>query len=430
MRPLPHIAAALGLCLAGAAGQQPSRAHQVLVRMPGTDPASRIVDVDPQSGAVALRGRFDGDTLPPLAIALDPYDGDTLVAVDTGAGSSRIVRVAGDPSGGTQVLAEVPGTVVDLVVQGDSLAIAVDDLEGGVFRMGRRGGEATRVFAHANVTAIAGFALDQTAMLVAWSGRPTTSVNDTSIAMIDGVSGAFLYGPVQLPNPGNREITGIVDLPTGVSCELVSWSDGRFATVLGGGVIVSTLNLVPQPPPGGAVAMRLLNDGTLGGFVLGGAAMPFLYAVDVFGGTATLRSAPLPGTPVDFAYGLTLAAHTEMFGSPCGAPALTAQVTGSPQPGNTVTFQAGGAMPGSALFLCAGGSDTGGYLPLSLPFLAGCLLHVTPDITVMRAVDATGTAQQPFAVPFSAMLIGQRLFAQWLAPGLGASPAAAMQVGL
>jgi hypothetical protein len=430
MGPLPHFAAALGLCLAAAAGQQPSRAHQVLVQMPGTDPVSRVVAVDAQSGAVALRGRFDGDTLPPLAIALDPYDGDTLVAVDTGAGSSRILRIAGDPSGGSQILAEVPGKVVDLVVQGDSLAIAVDDQEGGVFRMGRRGGEATRVFAHPNVTAIAGFALDQTAMLVAWSARPGTPVNDTAVAMIDGVSGAFLYGPLQLSNPANREITGIVDLPTGVPCELVSWSDGRFSTVLGGGIVVSTLSVVPQPPPGGAVAMRLLNDGVLGAFVLGGAAMPFLYAVDVFGGTATLRSTALPGTPVDFAYGLTLAAHTEMFGSPCGAPALTAEVTGSAQPGNAITFQAGGAVPGSALFLCAGASDTGGFLPLSLPFLAGCLLHVTPDIAVMRAANATGNAQQPFAVPFSAMLIGQRLFAQWLAPGLGASPAAAVQVGL
>src|SRR5262249_34393969 len=132
MRPLPHIAAALGLCLACAAGQAPSRAHQVLVRMPGTDPASRIVAVDSQSGTAALRDRFDGDTMTPLAIALDPYDGDTLVAVDTGGGSSRILRIAGDPSGGSQLLAEVPGKVVDLVVQGDSLAIAVDDLEGGV----------------------------------------------------------------------------------------------------------------------------------------------------------------------------------------------------------------------------------------------------------------------------------------------------------
>jgi hypothetical protein len=235
---------------------------------------------------------------------------------------------------------------------------------------------------------------------------------------------------LQLSNSRNREITGIVDLPTGVPCELVSYSDGTFETVLGGGVVVTALTVVPPPPPGGAVAMRLLNDGTLGGFVLGGAAMPFLYAVDVFGGTATLRSTALPGTPVDFAYGLTLAAQALMFGTPCGGSPLTAQVTGRAQPGNTITFQAGGAVPGSAVFLCAGASDTGGYLPLSLPFLAGCLLQVTPDFPVLRAVDATGNAQQPFAVPFSAMLIGQRLFAQWLAPGLGASPAAAVQVGL
>jgi hypothetical protein len=429
MRPLLHCAA-LGLCAAVAAAQQPSRAHQVLVRMPGVDPASRIVAVDPQSGAVALRGRFDGDTLQPLAIALDPYDGDTLVAVDTGGGSSRILRIGSDPSAGSQLLAEVPGKVVELVVQGDSLEIAVDDLEGGVFRMGRRGGEAARVFAQPNVTAMAGFALDQTAMLVAWSGRPGTSVNDTSIAMIDGVSGAFLYGPLQLSNAANREITGIVDLPTGVPCELVCYSDGTFAAVLGGGVIVTALTVVPPPPPGGAVAMRLLDDGVLGGLVLGGTALPFLYAVDVFGGTATLRSAALPGTPVDFAYGLTLAAQTLLFGAPCGAPALMAQVAGRAQPGNTITFQTSGAAPGSTVILCAGASDTGGYLPLPTPFLGGCLLHVTPDVAVLRAVDAAGNAQQPFVVPFSAMLIGQRLFAQWLVPGLGASPAAAVQVGL
>ena len=423
------------LALAGLAtllsAQQPARPFLIATSLPGGNPAAQIVAVDVSTGAASGLPRFTGDTLRPLAIAIDPYDGHVLLAIDQNNGASRLLRITGFAPGQSYTMAEIPGRVSQIVVQRDWLVVASDDALGGVFRVPRRGGEPSQVFAQANVTAMVGFALDNSAVLVAWSGRPGSAALDTGVLMLDSATGQVLFGPLTMATVAGREITGISNLPTGLPQQLLSFSDGAFALIVGGASVVP-LAVAPPPPNGGAVAMQGINGAAFGGLVLGGSPFPFLYEVDVFAATAVVRSAALPGTPVDYAIGLSLAGGALDFGEPCGAPALASQVQGVLQPGNTIALDLTGAIPGGVVALVAGLDDfAGGLLPL--PVLGPCLLHVTPDSAGLQVCNGSGSAQQGLAIPLRASLIGARVFCEWVQPepgGFRTSVVTALQVGL
>ena len=143
-----------------------------------------------------------------------------------------------------------------------------------------------------------------------------------------------------------------------------------------------------------------------------------------------MRSVTLPGAPVDFAPGISLSAHSEFFGSGCGAVSLSQTWSGLPQLGNT--FQVGVSGPANTpVFLAGGLTDFGGgVFPAPLP--GGCLLEVSPDAVLFAMLAANGHANYAVNLPASTVYAGTVLFFQWVhfaAAGLSTSDAAAHWIG-
>src|SRR5262249_14295513 len=192
-----------GLIGSLATAQLPSDPHLVATHLPGSDPATQIMAVDAVTGVVTGMGRFDGDTLPPCAFAIDPYDGHLLIALDQGDGTSPAARIF-DHGATTLVLAVVPGLVSHILVQADWLVFASDDPSGGIYHLPRRGGGVSLVYAQANVTALADFGIGSTATFVAWSGRQGTPAPDPGVAGVGPSGGPPLPrppAPPPLPRP-------------------------------------------------------------------------------------------------------------------------------------------------------------------------------------------------------------------------------------
>jgi hypothetical protein len=428
------IRAATVVLLASAVAAQPATfPHLVLTDVgPGT-PASALVEVDPQSGSVLPLGGFSSDALAPLAVAFDPYDGDVLVALDGGAAQSVIVRL--DDVGGSWAefpVAVVPGRVVDLVVSGDDLLAAVDAANGGVYRMPRRGGAATLAVAQPNLTAMQGFPFGGTAIVLAWTGRPGTAVPDSGTGIYDLGAGAFAIGPFSFPNPTGLEITGVVDLPTAVPRQVLSFADGSFAMFAGLiGPGLQPIVAVPAIPPGGAAALHTGGMYSVEPIGLGGAAFPMLYSVDPFSGAVAARSAALPGAPVDFAWGIETSAHSLGRGVACGPEVLGHSWSGVPQLGTTLTSTVQG--PANQPVLLAAGLDDFALGQLPAPLPGGCLVEVAPDVLLLFVTNGGGIANQTLSIPATASFVGTVVHTQWVhlgALGFSLSSSAAHWVGV
>jgi hypothetical protein len=425
---MQHVLAAL-LATSLAVSQVPTGKHVVATQLPGGNPATQLLLVDGATGAPAALPRFPSDVHAPLALALDPFDRHVVLAVDLGGGLSRIVRLV--PAGAALqehvVVASTPGPVVDVVVPGERMFLAVDGPAGGVFSVPRRGGAPALVRAQANVTAVQSFF--PSAVLMAFTGRPGTAAPDSGTEMIDATSGATFYGPSTFPNPTGRTVTGVVDMPTGLPRQLLSFDDGTFGMIaLGLGLVAVPAN--PPPPNGGAAAMKPADRFGATGRVLGGAPFPFLYDVDPWTGAVTVLSQPLPGAPRDFDSAIPARAQWLTMSERCGAVTLTHVFSGFPVPGTQVGIGVRSGPPGQLAILAAGFGDfSGGALPAVLP--GGCLLHVAPDAVLWHLLDATGAAMQNLAIP-PAGYLGTILFTQWLHLGggvLSGSEAMSMQIG-
>ena len=422
----PHLAV-LALAVAAATAQVPTVPFVVLTRLPG-QPASALLEVDPATGVAAPLGAFPSDVLPPLAVAVDPFDGALFVAVDVGGGASRVVRLVRSGVGFAEaLLLVVPARVTQLEVVNEALLVAVDGSAGGLLRLPRRGGAGALARAQPNLTAIHGFGPDATALALAWTGRPGSAAATSGTAVLDLATGALWFGPDSFANPTGRETTGVVDLPTAVPRQLLAFDDGTFGLFAGLiAPVVSPVATVPPVPPGGAVALRPAGPTSLQPLALGGAAFPFVYEIDAFSGAVTVRSAPLPGDPVDFAAGIDRAPHSRTFGAACGPTAITPSWSGLPQLGTTLVLTAQGP-PASLLLLAAGlDDDAAGALPALLP--GGCPLEVAPHVLLAFATGAAGSASFPLAIPGSPLLADTVVFAQWAqlgAAGLSTSAAAA-----
>lgn len=427
-----HLLTTVVLVTAAAVAQSPTFPHIVLTQLTGAPVAAQLVEVDPVLGTVQPLGGFPSNTLPPLALAVDPYDGALLVALDQGAGTSSIVRLQRVGSGLVELpVAQVNGRVTELSVFDQDLFAAVDDATGGLYRMPRRGGAATNVFPIVNLTAMHGYAPSANFVMLAWTGRPGTPSIDSGTALLDLATSTFVFGPDSFANPNGLEVTGVVDLPTAVPRQLLCFTDGSFA--LFAGLISPTPQPVPTTPPipaGGAVAMHPAGPYSVSPIALGGSAFPFLYSVEAFSGTVTVLSAALPGAPVDFAYGLPTFAHSETFGDACGATALAQGWTGLPQLGTTLGLQVQGP-PNSLVILVAGLDDFAfGVLPAPLP--GSCLLETSPDFLQAHVSNVAGAAVQPLQIPASPSFVGTVVFTQWAAIdlfGFSVSSAVAHWVG-
>ena len=426
---MKHLAAAL--LATTLVAQTPTYPHLVLTRPAGTSPATQVLSVDTTTGAVLPLSGFPSDSLPPLAITIDPYNGDPLLALDLGT-VSRLVRLqASSGSFAEFQLTDVPGTVTGLAVQQDHLLATVDGAAGGLYRLPRRGGSAQLVYPQPNATTLYGYGPYGTVALLGWTGRPGTGAPDSGVVLVDSGTGQALLGPHSFPNPTGVTMTGAFDLPTGVPRQLLSFADGTFA--LFAGLIGPPQPVVTSPvvPAGGAVAMQQVGASGIAPLVLGGGAFPFLYDVDPWTGNVSLRSTALPGTLVDFATGLERGAVSLQYRADCGPVTLTQAVQGVPQPGNTFTIQVQGPANLGAVLTLGLSDSFGGTLPFPLP--GGCELDVYPDATALRVTDAFGAASQPIAVPPSPGFLGVVLFAQWLHFGpqsISVSNAIAHRIGL
>lgn len=420
------------LLLAGVGAAQATFPHVVLTELPGGTTRAQLVAIDPGSGAATPLAGFASDAQVPLAVTIDPYDGDLLVALAAGSGQSAIVRL--DAVGGALAefpLATLPGPVVDLTVLGGDLLVAVDAPGGGLYRAPRRGGPAALVLAQPNLTAMQAYGPAGSVVTLAWTGRPGTAQPDSGTGLFDVGAGAFVFGPHAFPNPTGRVTTGVVDLPTGVPRQVLAFDDGAFALfagLLGPGLM--PIATTPAIPPGGAVALHAASPYSVAPLGLGGAAHPFLYELDPWSGTVTRRSAALPGAPVDVAPGLERIAISQGYGAPCGAVALAHVWSGLPQLGASVVSTVHG--PANALVLLAGGLDdfAAGLLPATLP--GGCPLEVAPDVVLALVTGATGFAQHALTIPPVPTLVGATAFLQWAhydAAGLSTSAAAAHRIG-
>lgn len=421
----------IACCLLAAmvAAQTPTFSHVVLTRLPGANPAAAIVEVDTTTSAITPLGRFPSDTLPPLAIGLDPFDRHLLVALDLGAATSRIVRLARTGAGLLEFpMCDVPGRVTALWVFDDLLLIGSDGP--GLLRAPRRGGPATLALAIANLTAMHGYGVNGPPLTLGWTGRAGTANPNSGVALVDFQTGQPYLGPFSFTAPANVEMTGAIDLPTGVPRQLLSFADGSFWLFAG---VIGPPTQIPTSvpiPAGGAVAMAPISAFGMWPLALGGAAFPHLYEVDFWSGTVTLRSPPLPGDPVDFCSGGDRTAGGYRFTEPCGAEMVNQTWTGYQSPGAVLTLQARSPFnPRPFLLLCMGLTDFPG-LPVALP--GGCQLHVAPDIGLLRPLVAQ-TASHTLWIPNQQAFLGLMLFAQWfdLGPlGLSSSDAMAHHVGL
>jgi hypothetical protein len=110
------------------------------------------------------------------------------------------------------------------------------------------------------------------------------------------------------------------------------------------------------------------------------------------------------------------------FGDPChpfGQPVLLWGSGGLPVPGNGGHALTVYGLPGSAVFLGIGLSDTsygGGPLPIDLgalaPELAGCQLRAGPELMLSGTVSPAGTAVFPVPIPAIAALVGLDVYSQ------------------
>lgn len=402
----------------------------VLTALAG-NPASQVLKIDPVTGGMQSIGGFQSDNLSPLALAQDPFDGDLLVALDEGTGSSRIIRL--HRFAGTYLefpLATVPGRVVDLAVVGDVVLIAVDDAAGGVYRAPRRGGAPTFALAQSNLTAMTTFGYDGLAL--AWTGRAGTSVVDSGVGVMSATQLQWWFGPFTFANPTGRETTGVLDLATALPRQFLAFDDGSMEVFSGlGGTSGQPLVFSPPLPVGAATAVHSRGPNSFDPVVLGNAAYPFLYVVNHWTSAILPLSLALPGSPVDFAYGIQAHAHAIAYGAACGSESLDQRVLAPAQVGSMMSVAVDGAPLLPVLFVAGLDDFALGQLPVALP--GGCALEVTPDVVLLDFTSSLGTATKVINVPALPGLLGTVVHTQWAhfdPAGISVSAAMANWIGL
>ena len=404
------VASLVAAPIASVSGQAQTLPHFVLTELLGS-PAAQVLELDPLTGAYQPIIGFPSDNLPPLAMAQDPIDGDLLVALWEAVGNSRVVRLHRFAGAYVEVpVVTVPGRVVDLAVVLESVLIAVDAANGGVYRAPRRGGAATLVLPQPNLTAMNAF--DYDGLALAWTGRPGTPALDSGVGVMSATQLQWWFGPFLFANPGGREITGVLDMPTGVPRQLLTFDDGTME-LFSGFVIPpgQPLVFVPPLPVGATTALHFLGSYSLPVAALGNGAYPFLYTVDPWSTAVTQVSQALPGSPLDFAYGVSASAHAIPYGVACGAEVLQQTVPATAQLGGAMVVAVNGA-PNLAVLFAAGLDDFAlGQLPATLP--GGCVLEVSPDVVLLEVTSPSGGATKTINVPALPALLGTVVHTQW-----------------
>ena len=124
-------------------------------------------------------------------------------------------------------------------------------------------------------------------------------------------------------------------------------------------------------------------------------------------------------------FGITVPGTFTAFGSACGGPLGTPQLTGGTPPtiGNVATMQLTGA-PLVAVFALGGSNTSWGGIPLPLSLapdgMPGCSLLVSRDASVTRTPTA-GTATLAVPIPWVPALVGTSFHGQGASLDLGAN---------
>ncbi|GAB4136954.1 MAG: hypothetical protein Fur0037_01790 [Planctomycetota bacterium] len=407
----------------------------ILTAMP-TAPRARLLRVDASGSWTAMPG-FPSDGLPPLALAIDPYDGAAVVALAEPGGGSRLVRLSRMGSTGAErVIGTAPGTCTALLVAGDEMVATFGGANGGLCRIPRLGGFAFPVTALPHAAAIESFGPQSAHVVLAWDQAPGTS-QGPGFGLMD-FEGNQWWLRWHEPTFGARSVTGVADLPTALVRELVAFADGSFGIATYGGPPPTAVATSPPIPPGGAAAMKAPALGSTAVLAVGSSAFPFLYRLDAFAPppNVAILAGPLPGDPVDFAPLPPAGPWILQFGEPCGAQAIRLSVQGVPRIGDpSLSILLAGAQPATFSLLAVGFSDELALGSLPLPFVlpGQCALRVSPDGVVARVTDALGRASVPFGVPNDPGLAGLLLYAQWAqaaSPQLSVSDSAAILIGI
>lgn len=402
-----------------------------------TPNGAAVVGVDASTGSLSPQPSFPSASAVPEALAVDPYDGDLLLACEGASpGQSRIVRLHRVGAAMLELpIGTLPGPVVDLCVVDDSVCAAVGGAgpQAGVYRLPRRVGAAgpavaTQVLALPNLGALDWTSESLAMVTIAWTGVPGTSNPDSGVASVDLTTGAFVFGPFVFP-PTAQQVTGVVELPTAVPRYVMSHASGQLSIFDLGAAGWSTLPITPSLP-GGAVALR---DGHLlqpGAVAVGGASHPYVVTFDTgFTQWANLSPA-LPGRPVDLVHALRDDARSHPYGAACGPVAVGHSSSGLPWLGSTYVLSGHGPANDALLFACGLDDVALGALPLALP--GGCELLVRPDLLLMLPTGANGMASWTFVVPPATTLLGVALHSQWAhlgAAGLSVSSATVSWIG-
>lgn len=373
--------------------------------------ATALFDVDLVTGAITPIGRFSLDRFPPLAVEVDEMNRDVVVALQTPVGSSVLVRlrIEGAVVAASNSLGDVPGLVHALAQAVDGSWITTTDA--GVFATERNGSVARSIVALTRTTAIQAFGFRSTQAVVARSGAAGA---DPEVRWLDLATGRTIAGPWSYPGHTPLGITGVADLPTGASRQVMSQEDGTIAISVNF-ASPTVIPLSPTLPPGATTAMRVRG---IEGIVLGGAAHPHLKSFQALGGTQwTMLAGPLAGDPVDFAFRPAVVAQTVEYGASCAAMQLGEDPSGgAPVLGNAqfgLRLARGTAL--SLGFLLLGFSDQrNGTLRLPATLPGGCRNLASGEVVEMRTTDALGGALVRVPVPSVATLHGAIVFTQWV----------------
>ena len=289
---ISHLAFPLAFC-ASVTAQATDDRVVVITRTPA--PAlTTLLDVDLRTGASYTLNRFSLDTFAPLAVAVDGVNRDVIVALQSPANASVLVRlrVAGSSIVQQQALGDVPGAVTALAQARGGQWIATTDA--GVFTTERNGGVARLLAALPRASAVETFGLGSHQAVLAQSGSATA---DPAVRWLDLDSGQTIAGPWVYPGHTPRGFTGVGDLPTGQSRQVVGQDDGTVAVSVNFANPVP-LSLAPALPAGATVAVRVRG---LEGVALGNSAHPVLKSFVALNGTQPISAndagslAPLGG---------------------------------------------------------------------------------------------------------------------------------------
>lgn len=377
-------------------------------------PASVIYEVNRMTGlSVPLPG-FPSDTLPPLAIAIDPATREPIVALQVANGSMLVrIHLAGQQVLGESLLAMVPDTVVGMCFPSISdLIVATDGPTGGVLRVERQRGGVTTFWSATGISA-----LSEPVILPGkfWAVQDQTPSTPLFNAFLDSSPGApvVTLGPFMVSGP---RVTGIHEYLSGGRVQVFSDVQGVVYSMQSFAPTLGPLWLQPPIVPGGAVRLKGGPDNQV--LVLGGSVDPTLKS---FPQVAVQMPRPVTviatfvGDPVDFAVVASASARSVRFGAPCtNPPSGSASAVGVPQLGNP-SFAVGldNGLPNTYALFAAGGSERT-WLGIPLPLTLGtCDLLVSPDVLLVQLTDPQGSAVQPVPVPASPSLSGAILHVQW-----------------